>query len=526
MILAVAAMTIQSATLSLIPLPSKVESRSGSFELRVGTVLVAGDKEAAVARQIAGALSPATGFALPVQRRGGAGAITLKLDNALSSLGPEGYRLEVKPEGVSIRASQPAGLFYGGQTLRQLLPSAVFRAAKVEGVAWTVPCVTIEDSPRFAWRGAMLDVARHFMPKEFVLKFVDLLAMHKMNTLHLHLTEDQGWRIEIKKYPKLTSVGAWRKETMAGAYSENRMDGKPHGGFYTQDDIREIVAYAAERFVTVVPEIEMPGHSQAALAAYPELGNTSEKLEVFTRWGVNPNVFNVEESTIRFLQDVLDEVMALFPSKFIHIGGDEVPKDQWKASARAQELMTQRGLKDEHELQSWFVRQMDAYLASKGRRLIGWDEILEGGLAPGATVMSWRGIAGGIAAAKAGHDVVMAPTDNTYFDYYQSKDRKSEPLAIGGFLPLEKVYAFDPIPPDLNATEAKHVLGAQGQLWSEYIPNQKQMEYMAFPRVCALAEVVWSPQKSRTWESFTGRLPGNLERLKALDVNYRPAKLP
>jgi hexosaminidase len=510
---------------ALVPAPSFVERRVGSFELKPESVIVAGDAEGAVARSLASSLSGPTGFAMPLRNRGGTGSIRLHLDRRLTKLGSEGYRLEVKPDRVTIDAAAPAGLFYGCQTLRQLLPTAAFRKSRVDGETWSLPCVTVEDTPRFGWRGAMLDVARHFMPKEFVLKFVDLLAMHKMNRLHLHLTDDQGWRIEIKKYPKLTEVGAWRKETMAGHYSEQRFDGKPHGGFYTQDDIREIVRYAEERFISVVPEIEMPGHSQAALAAYPHLGNTDKQLEVFTRWGVNPNVYNVEDSTIQFQKDVLDEVMALFPSQFIHIGGDEVPKDQWKASSRAQELMKQRGLKDEHELQSWFVRQIDTYLAAKGRRLIGWDEILEGGLAPGATVMSWRGIKGGIEAAKAGHDVVMAPTDYTYLDYYQSRIRAAEPVGIGGYLPIETVYKFEPVPAELNADESKHVLGAQGQLWSEYIPNPKHMEYMAFPRLCALAEVVWSPKAARDWSSFSNRLGVHLERLAILDVNFRPLKI-
>ncbi len=320
------------------------------------------------------------------------------------------------------------------------------------------------------------------MPKEVVLKLIDLIALHKMNVLHLHLTEDQGWRIEIKRYPRLTSVGAWRKESMVGHYEENLFDGIPYGGFYTQDDIREIVRYAADRFVNVVPEIEMPGHSEAAIAAYPELGNTSQPVEVRTRWGVSEDVYNVDDSTIQFLKNVLDEVLELFPSKLIHIGGDEAPKTQWHASAAAQEKMKQLGLKDEHELQGWFIRQIDAYLTAHGRRLVGWDEILEGGLAPGATVMSWRGEQGGLAAARAGHDVVMTPGESTYFDHYQSRDHKAEGIAIGGFLPLEKVYAYEPVPKELSPEEAQHVLGSQGQLWTEYIPDPKRLEYM-MPRI-------------------------------------------
>lgn len=491
----------------------------GVFTLSPDMGIAASGEAEAVGRALRGYLSPGTGYALPVGKRG---AISLRLDKKLASLGSEGYRLHVQRDRVEITAGQPAGLFYGAQTFRQLLPVDVFRKARVDGVAWTAPCVLIEDVPRFSWRGAHLDVARHFMPKEFVLKYIDLLAMNKLNTLHFHLTDDQGWRIEIKKYPKLTSVGGWRKETMAGHYEENRFDGKPHGGFYTQEDIREIVAYARARFVNVVPEIEMPGHAQAAIAAYPELGNTGQQLEVGTRWGVIENVFNVNDSTIAFLQDVLTEVMALFPSKFIHVGGDECPKTQWKESSAAQAKMKALGLKNEEELQSWFIHQMDQFLASHGRRLIGWDEILEGGLAPGATVMSWRGEEGGIAAANAGHDVVMTPSSYTYLDHYQAKDRAKEPLAIGGFLPLETVYRYEPVPAGISLDKASHVLGAQGQLWTEYIPDPKQLEYMAFPRLCALSEVVWSPSKAKDYGSFVKRLEPMLERLRILDVNYRP----
>ncbi|HEY0867360.1 MAG TPA: beta-N-acetylhexosaminidase, partial [Fimbriimonas sp.] len=410
------------------------------------------------------------------------------------------------------------GLFYGTRTLLQLLPPEVFRQAKVNS-AWNVPCVEIEDAPRFVWRGSHLDVGRHFMPKEFVLKHIELISQHKLNVLHWHLTEDQGWRIEIKKYPKLTEVGAWRKDTML-TYDPPTYTGKPHGGFYSQDDVREIVAYAAERFVTVVPEIEMPGHAQAAIAAYPELGNTGQPLEVATRWGVIENVFNVEESTIGFLKDVLDEVLELFPSKFIHIGGDECPKKQWKESPRAQQLMKERGLKDEEELQSWFIRQIDDYLDSRGRRLVGWDEILEGGLAEGATVMSWRGEEGGIAAAKAGHDVVMTPGSHTYFDHYQGEDRSKQPHAIGGFTSLERAYSYEPIPAQLTPEEAKRVLGSQGQLWTEYMPNPKHVEYMAWPRLAALAEVVWSPRERKDYAGFESRMQTGLKRLRVQDVNF------
>ncbi|MBM3789241.1 MAG: beta-N-acetylhexosaminidase, partial [Acidobacteria bacterium] len=390
--------------ISVIPKPVRVTVKTGAFVLRPDTKIVAGKPLERLRGQLRACLATATGYDLPVAGRGGSNAIELKLDAGLRRLGDEGYRLRVTDRKVEIRAPRPNGLFYGIQTLLQLLPAAVFRRGPVAGATWRIPAVEIEDYPRFPWRGGHLDVGRHFMPKEFVLKYIGLLALHKLNVFHFHLTEDQGWRMEISKYPKLTEVGAWRKDTMLTVRPPT-FSGQPHGGFYTQDDLREIVAFAADRFVTVVPEIEMPGHAQAAIASYPELGNTGERLEVGTSWGVIENVFNVEESTIRFLQDVLEEVMAVFPGRFIHIGGDEVPKKQWKESAGAQARMKELGLQNEEELQSWFIRRMDEFLTSKGRRLIGWDEILEGGLAPGAAVMSWRGEKGGIEAARTGHDV-------------------------------------------------------------------------------------------------------------------------
>jgi hexosaminidase len=400
----------------------------------------------------------------------------------------------------------------------------VYRSAPIGTLDWRIPCVEIEDIPRFGWRGAHLDVARHFMPKSFIKKFIDLLALHKLNTFHWHLTEDQGWRIEIKRYPRLTEVGAWRKETVVGHYRsvENPVyDGRPHGGFYTQEDISEIVAYAQERCINVIPEIEMPGHAQAAITAYPELGNTGRPAEVRTIWGISEEVFNVNETTIEFLQNVLTEVLELFPSEFIHIGGDECPKRQWRESPDAQARMRELGLADEEELQGYFIRRMDTFLTGRGRRLVGWDEILEGGLAPNATVMSWRGEDGGIAAAKAGHDVVMAPNIYTYLDYYQSEDWETEPLAIGGYVPLEKVYHYEPVPAALSAAEGRHVLGTQGQLWTEYMPDYRQVEYMAFPRLCALAEVAWTPPQHKDYGEFSSRLTAHLKRLDVLDVNYR-----
>jgi hexosaminidase len=519
-------------TLSVVPRPVRMTRGTASFTLTPGTVIVADRATREIGHQLAGWIFPASGYRLAVTGVAGNAprTISLRLDPALTQLGDEGYRLSVTRTRITIRAFRPAGAFYAVQSLRQLLPAEVFREAPVEGVQWTVPSVEIEDIPRFQWRGAHLDVSRSFMPKEFVRKFVDLLALHKMNRFHWHLTDDQGWRIEIKKYPRLTAVGAWRRETLIGiqhAYADTtqwQYDRRPHGGFYTQDDIREIVAYAQARFVTIVPEIEMPGHAQAAIAAYPELGNTGQQLEVLRRWGVNPNIFNPEDATIRFLQDVLTEVMALFPGRYIHIGGDEAVKDQWQASPRAQARIRELGLNDEHELQSWFIRQMDAFLTARGRSLVGWDEILEGGLAPNATVMSWRGMEGGIAAAQAGHDVVMTPTSHTYFDYYQSRDTAGEPPAIGGFLPLDSVYAFEPVPATFTPAQAAHVLGTQGQTWTEYIRNPKNVEYMAFPRLVALAEVAWTPRELRNFADFLTRLGSHFARLDILDVNYRPQR--
>ncbi|MCE2766379.1 MAG: beta-N-acetylhexosaminidase, partial [Fimbriimonadaceae bacterium] len=389
-------------TIAIIPQPSIVIPQPGGFDLNAQTVISADKGLANVATRLREYWKTGTGLELP-NGSSTSNVIRIKLDSK-AKLGEEGYRLTVDPQMVEIVAAKPAGAFYAVQSLRQLLPADSF-GNKKSSQKLVVPSVIIEDVPRFSWRGSMLDTGRHFMPKEAIKKYIDTLALHKLNVFHWHLTEDQGWRLEIKKYPKLTSVGSTRSKTML-KYSPAEYENKPYGGFYTQQDAKEIVKYAAERYVTVVPEIEMPGHSQAAIAAYPELGNTKDQLEVANKWGVVTHVYNPELTTIKFLQDVLDEVMAIFPSKYIHIGGDECPKDEWKASPRVQQLIKERGLKDEHEMQSWFIGQMDKYLASKGRNLIGWDEILEGGLAPGAAVMSWRGEAGGIAAAKAKHNAV------------------------------------------------------------------------------------------------------------------------
>jgi hexosaminidase len=447
-------------------------------------------------------------------------SLTLAGDTAA---GPESYRLDVTRRGVAITAPRPAGLFYGLQTLRALLEAERPRTAGgTTTAASSLRGVHIVDAPRFSYRGLHLDVGRHFAPVSFVKRYIDLMSRYKYNTFHWHLTEDQGWRIEIKKYPRLTEVGGCRKETQLGRMRNPYVgDSIRYCGWYTQDEVRDVVAYAKARYITVIPEIEMPGHAKAALAAYPELGCGPGPYEVWTTWGVDPNIFCPKEETFTFLENVLTEVMALFPSTYIHVGGDEAPKTVWQQSPIAQAVIKRENLKDEHELQSYFIRRMEKFLNAHGRQLIGWDEILEGGLAPKATVMSWRGINGGIAAARQNHDVVMTPTSNTYFDYKQG-DGRFEPTNVGAYLPLEKVYAFDPAVPDsLTPEQAKHVIGTQGQLWTEYMNNTAQVEYQAYPRALALAEVAWSPKSVRDFESFGKRLLPRLLGLDRLGVNYR-----
>ena len=519
----------QTEDVPIIPRPDSVKSAKGHFTLTARTVIVTDRADSAVAQRFAFSLAPATGFALPVRIGTTARGNRIVFRRAPvrdARFGEEGYKLDVRPGVVTITAAKPAGAFYATQSLRQLLPPDVFRDAPISGTSWAIPAVTIVDRPRFQWRGMHLDVSRHFMPKEFVKKYIDLLALHKMNRFHWHLTDDQGWRIEIGKYPRLTEIGAWRDSTIVGHMVRDTthapFDKKRHGGFYTQDDVREIVAYARDRFVTIVPEIEMPGHSQAAIAAYPMLGNFGDTIKPWTMWGVTNYILNPSDTTIAFMQDVLTEVIGLFPGKFIHIGGDEARKAQWKISPRAQERMKALGITTENELQSWFTTKMDAFLASKGRRLVGWDEILEGGLAPNAVVMSWRGTGGGIAAARANHDVVMTPGSHTYFDHYQSQNTAAEPLAIGGFLPIDTVYSYDPVPAGLEPQFASHILGAQGQVWTEYIEGPKSVEFMAFPREAALAEALWTSRARKDFANFSGRLTRHLARLEALDVNFRP----
>ena len=428
-----------------------------------------------------------------------------------SSYGDEGYKMQVRERSITIQANTPTGIFYGVQTLLQLLPPEIESRDIVSDIDLEIPCVQIWDKPEFSWRGMHLDVARHYFSVAFIKKFLDYMAMHKMNVFHWHLTEDQGWRLEIDQYPELTEIGAWRINK----------DGERYGGFYTKEEVKEIIDYANERFITIVPEIEMPGHCQEVLAAYPDLSCTGGPFEVSNTWGVHRDVFCAgKEETFEFLENVLDEVIELFPGEYIHIGGDECPKVRWENCPDCQRRIRKEGLTNEHELQSYFVKRMEKYLNEKGKKLIGWDEILEGGLAPEATVMSWRGMSGGVAAAKQGHDVVMSPTSHCYFDYYQG-DRLQEPKAIGGYTPLEKVYDFNPVPGELNEEERKHILGGQANVWTEYIATPEYAEYMMLPRMSALAEVLWTHDRKLDYDHFLARMKYFYPRLDVMNTNYR-----
>ncbi|MCJ1687073.1 beta-N-acetylhexosaminidase [Rathayibacter sp. VKM Ac-2927] len=505
---------------SLLPRPRSLRPETGEFVLSASTRIACPEALEGAAQLLRATVGRATGLALERGDEATAG-IRLALDPALP---PEGYRVRVDARSVALTAAGPAGALHAVQTLLQLLPPAIHRSAPLPGVGWAVPAVTIEDEPRFGWRGMLLDVARHFLPVREVLRVIDLLALHRLTVLHLHLTDDQGWRLEIPRYPRLTEAGAWRRRSQVGAGPTAGQDDRPHGGYYRRDDIREIVAYAAARGVTVVPEIELPGHAQAALAAYPELGVRGLPLETWTEWGVSTNVFNVEESTIEFLEHVLDEVIELFPSAYVHIGGDECPKDQWAADARTQERMRELGVPDENALQSWFVGRIGAHLTRRGRCLLGWDEILEGGLASGATVLSWRGRVGAVAAARAGHDVIACPEDTAYLDHRQS-EAASEPIPVSTVTTVADVLAFDPVPPELTGEQARHVLGGQANLWTEHADSPRTLDYLAFPRLCALAEALWSGGHRDT-EDFDARLAHHLARLDAFGVEYRRADGP
>jgi hexosaminidase len=510
---------------SVIPQPVQMTAGQGTFILKPAAIIKHSGSESAkgVANYLAELLRPATGFTLKTEE-GSGGAINLVIDTTLAWQ-PEEYRLTVDKKSVTLTGCTPAGLSRGVQTLRQLLPSAIGNTSVVKGMKWTIPYVTVQDYPRFAWRGMHLDVSRHFFDVSFIKRYIDILAMHKMNVFHWHLVDDQGWRIEIKKYPLLTEVGAWRVDR-----EDKPWDSRPaqqpgekatYGGFYTQEEIKEVVAYAAERHINVVPEIEMPAHVGSAMAAYPQYSCTGGPFTVPPGgvWPITDIYCAGKEETFAFLEDVLTEVMELFPSPYIHIGGDEADKTEWKTCPLCQARMRKEGLKDEAELQSWFVKRIEAFISSKGRHLIGWDEILEGGLAPGAAVMSWQGFEGGVAAAKSGHNAVMTPVSHCYFNVYQG-DPATEPESFRGLLTLKKVYSFEPVPPELTPEEAEYIIGAQGCLWTEYVTDGKTAEYMVLPRLTALSEVVWSAPEARSWEGFSTRLARMTEHLDALGWSY------
>ena len=499
---------------------------AGTLSVTADTALLADGGSTVAARLLASWLPATSGPPRrtdPLRSPAPPGSITLITDAARRDLGDEGYALSVTPNGATITGAAPRGVLWGTQTLRQLaaLPTPPGAIAAETDARIELPVVDIVDQPRFPWRGLLLDVGRNFFPVPVVERLIDVMALYKYNTFHWHLTDDQGWRIEVRSRPRLTGVGARRTATPL-PHDPTRSDGTPCAGHYTQEDVRRVVAYAAERGVTVVPEIEMPGHSQAALASYPELGCAGSGYQVATTWGVKNDVLCAgRETTFAFLEEVLDEVLELFPGTFIHVGGDECPKKAWRCCRDCRQRITDQRLADEDELQSWFIRRIAGWLADRGRRLVGWDEILEGGLAPGATVMSWRGSDGGVTAATAGHDVVMSPNTHCYFDYYQSQDTAAEPPAIGGHLPLEQVHSFEPVPPEL-AGHAHHVLGVQGNIWTEYIATEPHVQYMALPRALALAEVAWTPAQERSLADFRGRLDAHRPLLDRLGVNYRP----
>lgn len=510
--------------LPLIPKPVTLQQEDGSFAFSGETGIRYNKALATEAGLLAKDLEKLTGekpmMASKEQRSMIQSQILLDLDPS-SDLPASGYKMMVVPKGILISGKDAAGVFYGTRTLLQLLP-----AGKISGTV-EVPALKISDYPRFKWRGMMLDSGRHFIPVEDVKSFIDWLAFHKLDTLHWHLSEDQGWRIEIKKYPKLTEVGAFR-ESSPPYGNRNGSDGKRYGDFYTQEQIKNVVAYATARHINIVPEIDMPGHMAAAIAAYPELGNDdipNYAPKVITIWGIHPYTLAPTEKTFQFIDDMFTEICALFPSTYIHMGGDEAPKTQWEQSPRVQALMKKEGLKDGHDVQSYFVKRVEKILESKGRKLIGWDEIREGGLSPKAAVMSWRGEQGGIDSAREGHDVVMSPNTHMYFDHYQSPAESElakgvEYEAIGGFLPIDKVYSYDPVPTDLNEKEAEHVLGVQANLWSEYFLDFKKVEYHAFPRIAALAEVAWTPKNEKNYPDFLQRLDGVMKHYDAAGVKH------
>lgn len=518
-------------TYSVIPYPNSLVPEEGSFVFNKKTKMICtlslDSASQEVVRNFSALLNNVAGLkteCIVEEEKGEKNIVFFDLDTSIAN---EGYSLDIDPSKIIIKASSAAGFYYAVQSLKQLLPIAVYGDKESDSVEkWEVPCVHIDDAPRFSYRGMHLDVARHFFSVDEVKRYIDLLAMHKLNVFHWHLTDDQGWRIEIKKYPKLTEIGSIRKHTMVEK-NFDQYDNTPYGGYYTQDQIRDIVNYAKERFITIIPEVDLPGHMVAALASYPSLGCTGGPYEVQGMWGVHPDVLCAgKEETYEFVTDVLSEVIELFPSRYIHIGGDECPKDRWKKCPLCQARIRKLGLKTDKEhtaeerLQSYFMTRVEKFLNENDRQIIGWDEILEGGAAPNATVMSWRGTDGGVQAAKLRHNVVMTPNTYLYFDYYQSEDTQTEPLAIGSYVPLERVYDFEPVPDTLDNDSKKYILGAQANLWTEYISDFKQVEYMLLPRLDALSEVQWTQPENKNWVNFLDRLQHNIQVYDLKGYNY------
>ena len=511
----------KQADYQIVPLPAEITAvKETPFKLRNGITLTYASSEKGMkenAQFLADFIKQETGIVLDI-KPDASGSKMIRLEGGLASENPEAYRLHVNGNGVLIQGASDAGVFYGIQTLRKSLPT---NQKNIE-----LPAVEINDAPRFSYRGMMLDVSRHFYTLDSLKRYVDILAMHNINRLHWHLTDDQGWRIEIKKHPNLTEIGSKRKETVIGRNS-GEYDGKPYGGFYTQADAKELIEYAAQRHITIIPEIDLPGHMLAALAVYPEMGCTGGPYAPWTQWGVSDDVLCAgNDKTYEFITDVLNEIIDLFPSEYIHVGGDECPKTRWEKCPKCQAKIKALGLKaedghsKEERLQSHVIRFAESVVSGRGRKMIGWDETLEGGLAPNATVMSWRGMKGGIEAAKQGHDAIMTPTDFCYFDYYQDTDTETEPLAIGGYLPLEKVYSFEPVASSLTPEEAKHIVGAQANLWVEYIPTFRHAEYMVLPRMAALSEVAWSQPEKKNYADFQQRLISLMKHYDVYEYNY------
>ncbi len=507
----------------IIPEPAEIKNLEGTFEFTSDTRFVVQNEEnKKISQLLSDKLATAAGFTPKiVEKTPESNYVVFKTDESLEA---EAYTLTVSSDAITITSNGLSGALYAVETLRQLLPPEIESPQQQKETVWSVPNLEINDHPRYPWRGMMLDVARHFFDKDYVLKSIDRMALFKLNTLHLHLVDDQGWRIEIQKYPKLTEIGGFRvdqEDKHWDARSKNSPDEKAtYGGFYTQEDIKEIVTYAQERGITVVPEIEMPAHVMSALAAYPEFSCFDEKIGVPSGgvWPITDIYCPGKEKTFEFLEDVLSEVMELFPSQYIHVGGDEATRTNWEKCPHCQKRMREEGLKTTAELQSYFIKRVERFISSKNRRLLGWDEIIEGGIAPGATVMSWRGIEGGWEASKEGHDVVMTP-NVVYFNQYQGEP-DYEPIAFGGYVPLNQVYAFDPVVDSMSTEQKKHILGSQGNLWSEFITDEKQSEYMLYPRLAALSEALWTPKDKKDWQGFAKKVPDLFRRFDTMDINY------